>query len=90
MRKVLRTAHRIQNGNWKTIGRANFFRNFFAGLGYRTEVCRSAFAASQIVNEHFNLRISVIRDKSKLAIKKKLKMEASFDFGVVSLYALNA
>jgi hypothetical protein len=36
-----------------------FFHNFFAELGYRTEVCRSAWRASQIVNEHLNLNIPV-------------------------------
>lgn len=36
-----------------------FFHNFFAGLGYRAEVCRSAYAASLIVNEHLNLRVPV-------------------------------
>jgi hypothetical protein len=36
-----------------------FFHNFFAGLGYRTEVCRSAYLASMLVNEHLNIRVPV-------------------------------
>lgn len=36
-----------------------FFHNFFAALGYRTEVCRSAFEASTLVNEHLGLKIPV-------------------------------
>jgi hypothetical protein len=36
-----------------------FFHNFFAGLGYRTEVCRSAYAASMLVNEHLNIRVPI-------------------------------
>lgn len=36
-----------------------FFHNFFASLGYRTEVCRSAHAASQIVNEHLNIKVPI-------------------------------
>ena len=36
-----------------------FFHNFFAGLGYRTEVCRSAYAASVLVNEHLNIRVPI-------------------------------
>jgi hypothetical protein len=36
-----------------------FFHEFFAGLGYRTEVCRNWWTAGQIVNEHLNLKIPV-------------------------------
>lgn len=36
-----------------------FFHEFFAGLGYRTEVCRSWWRAGQIVNEHLNLKVPV-------------------------------
>ena len=36
-----------------------FFLNFFAGLGYRTEVCRSAYAASVLVNEHLNIKVPI-------------------------------
>ncbi|HEX8249007.1 MAG TPA: VRR-NUC domain-containing protein [Pyrinomonadaceae bacterium] len=36
-----------------------FFHNFFAGLGYRTEVCRSPFRASMLVNEHLNIKVPV-------------------------------
>lgn len=36
-----------------------FFHNFFGGLGYRTEVCRSAYAASMLVNEHLNIKVPV-------------------------------
>ena len=37
----------------------NFFYKFFADLGYRTEICRSAFEASTLVNEHLNLKIPI-------------------------------
>jgi len=37
----------------------DFFLNFFADLGYRSGVCRSAFEASELVNEHLNLRVPV-------------------------------
>lgn len=36
-----------------------FFHNFFAELGYRTEVCRSPFRASMLVNEHLNIKVPV-------------------------------
>ncbi|MCD9186746.1 MAG: VRR-NUC domain-containing protein [Pyrinomonadaceae bacterium] len=36
-----------------------FFHEFFASLGYRTEVCRSAFSASVIVNEHLGIRVPI-------------------------------
>ena len=36
-----------------------FFHNFFAGLGYRTEVCRSAYQASMLVNEYLNIKVPV-------------------------------
>lgn len=36
-----------------------FFHNFFASLGYRTEVCRSAYQASMLVNEHLNIKVPV-------------------------------
>jgi hypothetical protein len=36
-----------------------YFHNFFAALGYRTEVCRSAYAASMLVNEHLNIKVPV-------------------------------
>lgn len=43
----------------KTSDEQNFFLKFFADLGYRAEVCRSAFQASQIVNEHLSLSVPV-------------------------------
>lgn len=36
-----------------------YFHNFFASLGYRTEVCRSAYDASVIVNEHLGIRVPI-------------------------------
>jgi hypothetical protein len=36
-----------------------FFREFFSSLGYRTEVCRSWWAAGAIVNEHLGLKVPV-------------------------------
>jgi hypothetical protein len=36
-----------------------FFREFFAGLGYRTEVCRSWWEAGRIVNEHLGIKVPV-------------------------------
>jgi hypothetical protein len=36
-----------------------YFLDFFARLGYRTEVCRSAYQASMLVNEHLNIRVPV-------------------------------
>ena len=36
-----------------------FFLEFFSGLGYRTEVCRSAYAASVLVNEHLDIRVPI-------------------------------
>ena len=36
-----------------------FFHEFFASLGYRTEVCRSWWAAGRIVNEHLNIKVPV-------------------------------
>lgn len=36
-----------------------FFHDFFAGLGYRTEVARSAYQASMLVNEHLNVKIPI-------------------------------
>lgn len=36
-----------------------FFHNFFASLGYRTEVCRSAYAASLLVNEHLGIKVPI-------------------------------
>ncbi|MBS1797823.1 MAG: VRR-NUC domain-containing protein [Acidobacteria bacterium] len=36
-----------------------FFHEFFAGLGYRTEVCRSWWAAGALVNEHLQIRVPV-------------------------------
>lgn len=36
-----------------------FFHDFFAVLGYRTEVCRSWWTAAAIVNEHLNLKVPV-------------------------------
>lgn len=36
-----------------------FFHEFFARLGYRTEVCRSWWRAAQIVCEHLNLKVPV-------------------------------
>jgi hypothetical protein len=36
-----------------------FFHDFFSALGYRTEVCRSARCATEIVNEHLNLKVPV-------------------------------
>lgn len=36
-----------------------FFQEFFTNLGFRSEVCRSAFEASSLVNEHLNLKIPI-------------------------------
>ncbi len=36
-----------------------FFHEFFASLGYRTEVCRSAYAASVLVNEHLGIKVPI-------------------------------
>ena len=36
-----------------------FFLEFFASLGYRAEVCRSALQASQIINEHLAIQIPI-------------------------------
>ena len=36
-----------------------FFHEFFTNLGYRAEVCRSAFHASTLVNEHLNIKVPV-------------------------------
>ncbi|HEX8289797.1 MAG TPA: VRR-NUC domain-containing protein [Pyrinomonadaceae bacterium] len=36
-----------------------YFHIFFASLGYRTEVCRSAYAASVLVNEHLNIKVPI-------------------------------
>lgn len=36
-----------------------FFREFFSGLSYRAEVCRSAYAASVLVNEHLNIKVPI-------------------------------
>jgi len=36
-----------------------FFHNFFASLNYRTEVCRSAFEASILVNEHLGIKVPI-------------------------------
>lgn len=43
----------------KTTEEQDFFLEFFASLGYRTEVCRSAYAASVIVNEHLGLKVPI-------------------------------
>lgn len=43
----------------KTSEKQEFFLKFFADLGFRTEICRTAFEASNIVNEHLNLKIPV-------------------------------
>ena len=36
-----------------------FFHDFFAGLGYRTEIARSAYQASILVNEHLNIKVPI-------------------------------
>lgn len=36
-----------------------FFHQFFRDLGYRTEVCRTAYHAGCLVNEHLGLRVPV-------------------------------
>ncbi len=36
-----------------------YFHDFFASLGYRTEVCRSAYRASTIVVEHLNIKVPI-------------------------------
>lgn len=36
-----------------------FFHEFFAGLGYRTEVCRSAYSASVLVNDYLNIKVPI-------------------------------
>lgn len=36
-----------------------FFHNFFADLGYRTEVCRTWWDAAKIVCQHLDLKIPV-------------------------------
>lgn len=49
----------FKNETGKTSEEQEFFLNFFAGLGYRTEVCRSAYRASMLVNEHLNIKVPV-------------------------------
>jgi hypothetical protein len=36
-----------------------FFHEFFSALGYRSELCRSAHAASVIVNEHLGIKVPI-------------------------------
>lgn len=36
-----------------------FFHDFFSALGYRTEVCRSAYQASVLVNEHLGIKVPI-------------------------------
>ena len=36
-----------------------FFHQFFADLGYRTEVCRSWWTAARIVCQHLNIKVPV-------------------------------
>lgn len=43
----------------RTSEEQEFFLEFFASLNYRTEICRSAYRASQLVNEHLNLRVPI-------------------------------
>ena len=37
----------------------DFFIAFFAELGFQTKICRTAFDASNAVNEHLNLKIPI-------------------------------
>lgn len=36
-----------------------YFHEFFSALGYRSELCRSAYAASVIVNEHLGIKVPI-------------------------------
>lgn len=50
---------KTERASSRTTDEQKFFLEFFASLNYRTEVCRSAHAASMIVNEHLNLKIPI-------------------------------
>lgn len=43
----------------KTTEEQDFFLRFFAALDYRTEVCRSAYEASVLVNEHLGIKVPI-------------------------------
>lgn len=49
----------FKNETGKLSSEQAFFQDFFTELGYRSEICRSAFEASKLINEHLNIKVPI-------------------------------